>query len=156
MRPRLLHDVGDHKYVQAGDDPDKQMLNVLLERGASAALASKVQTIVKNVSYTNEIKRPEKVREVLLEHPELGIVQDADRIDAIGAIGVGRCFTYGAAKAPERGMQGTVDHFDVKLLKLEALMKVRRAATVVKPSSRKLTRHRLNQEDASAKRGLKD
>ncbi|KAF4303843.1 putative hd domain containing protein [Botryosphaeria dothidea] len=107
----LLHDVGDHKYLQPGEDSEKQIMTVLLERGASAALASKVHTIAKNVSYTNEIKDPMKVREVLLEHPELGIVQDADRLDAIGAIGVGRCFTFGAAKA-NRGMQGAVDHFE--------------------------------------------
>ncbi|OJD31934.1 hd domain-containing protein [Diplodia corticola] len=118
----LVHDVGDHKYLQPGEDAGQQILNVLLERGASAALASKVHTIAKNVSYTNEIKDPEKVRDVLLEHPELAVVQDADRLDAIGAIGVGRCFSFGAAKS-ERSMQGAVDHFEVKLERLEAMMK---------------------------------
>ncbi|GME40575.1 hd domain-containing protein [Neofusicoccum parvum] len=134
----LLHDVGDHKYAQPGEDPEKQIVNVLLERGASAALASKVHTIVKNVSYTNEIRDAEKVREALLEHPELGIVQDADRIDAIGAIGVGRCFTFGAAKAPERGMQGTVDHFEEKLVRLEAMMKTESGRRLAKERTERL------------------
>ncbi|KAH7058960.1 HD domain-containing protein [Macrophomina phaseolina] len=133
----LLHDVGDHKYLQPGEDAERQITNVLLDRGASAALASKVHTIAKNVSYTNEIKDPEKVREVLLEYPELAIVQDADRLDAIGAIGVGRCFTFGAAKA-NRGMQGAVDHFEVKLERLEAMMKTKPGMRLAKERTERL------------------
>ncbi|KAL0260420.1 hypothetical protein SLS55_004107 [Diplodia seriata] len=133
----LVHDVGDHKYLQPGEDAEKQILEVLLERGASAALASKVHTIAKNVSYTNEIKDPEKVRDALLEHPELAIVQDADRLDAIGAIGVGRCFAFGAAKS-DRSMQGAVDHFEVKLERLEAMMKTETGRRLAKERTERL------------------
>lgn len=43
--------------------------------------------------------------------------------DSIGAVGIGRLFTYGGAKAPHRGMGGSVDHMGEKLYKLEAMMK---------------------------------
>ena len=48
-------------------------------------------------------------------------MQDADRLDALGAIGVGRTFTYGGAKG--RGLADTIRHFEEKLVKLEGMMK---------------------------------
>ena len=126
----LFHDLNDRKYSTrtvkfAADieDPETQVKRVLLRLGASQELARKVQIIVKNVSYTNEVLDPAHTRGVVLQYPELAIVQDADRLDAMGAIGIGRAFTYGGAKAPGRGMQGSVDHFEEKLEKLEPLMK---------------------------------
>ncbi|KAI4145698.1 MAG: hypothetical protein LQ340_006200 [Diploschistes diacapsis] len=126
----LFHDLNDRKYLTrtvmfASDieDPETQVKRVLLQLGASQALARKVQIIVKNVSYTNETLDPAHNRGVVLQHPELAIVQDADRLDAIGAIGIGRVFAYGATKAPSRGLQGSVDHFSVKLERLEGMMK---------------------------------
>jgi HD superfamily phosphodiesterase len=121
----LLHDVGDSKYAEPGQDTENQIAEILLERGATDTLALKVQMIAKNVSYTNEVKNPRLVRAILTKHPELAIVQDADRLDAIGAIGIGRAFTFGGAKRLQEGMQGTIKHFSEKLEKLETMMKVR-------------------------------
>jgi uncharacterized protein len=119
----LLHDVGDHKYAKPGEDVERQVRNVLLEHGASADLATKVQTIVKHVSYSNEVRNPQSVIDVITRYPELAIVQDADRLDAIGAVGIGRCFSFGAAKFPDQAMGRAIDHFEEKLIKLEGMMK---------------------------------
>lgn len=119
----LLHDVGDKKYLQPGQDAFCIVQNLLTDFGADEVVSKKVQTIVTNVSYSSEIKNPEKVLEVIQGFPELAVVQDADRLDAIGAVGIGRTFTFGGAKRAEGGMNGTLEHFTDKLEKLEGMMK---------------------------------
>ncbi|KAH9878737.1 hypothetical protein IAQ61_002011 [Plenodomus lingam] len=119
----LLHDVGDHKYATPDQDSEAYIATLLQQHGAPAALAHKVQDIVTCVSYSHEVRNPEKVRVMLQKHPELAIVQDADRLDAIGAVGIGRCFSFGAAKLPEQGMERVVAHFADKLYRLEGMMK---------------------------------
>ncbi|KAF2002986.1 hypothetical protein P154DRAFT_107884 [Amniculicola lignicola CBS 123094] len=119
----LLHDVGDYKYAKPNEDVENQICNLLRERGASQELATKVQDIVKHVGYTNESKNPQSVVDVLAKYPELAIVQDADRLDAIGAVGVARCFTFGGARRQGQSMAVAVDHFYEKLVKLPGMMK---------------------------------
>ncbi|EEY14279.1 HD domain containing protein [Verticillium alfalfae VaMs.102] len=119
----LLHDVGDKKYLQPGQDHTRLVHDVLLERGAPEALAVEIQTICLGVSYSSEVKDPNAVVALLARVPELAVVQDADRLDAIGAVGVGRCFTFGGAKGGGRGLQGAIDHFEEKLLRIEGMMK---------------------------------
>ncbi|KAG7108046.1 hypothetical protein HYQ44_012761 [Verticillium longisporum] len=119
----LLHDVGDKKYLQPGQDQTRLVHDVLLERGAPEALAAEIQTICLGVSYSSEVKDPTAVVALLARVPELAVVQDADRLDAIGAVGVGRCFTFGGAKGGGRGLQGAIDHFEEKLLRIEGMLK---------------------------------
>jgi len=118
----LLHDVGDRKYLKPGEDPNTLVQNLLLSLGASAVLAQTVQTICSGVSYSSEIQDRQKVLDVIKEHPELAVVQDADRLDAIGAVGVGRVFTYGSART-SRSMQESMGMYEKKLFDREASMK---------------------------------
>ena len=127
----LLHDLADRKYVPSTADAENLIANTLLDRGSSDGLALKVQLIARNVAWTAEQANPRMNRAVVGQHPELAVVQDADRLDAIGAIGIGRTFTYGGAKTGqgrrgEGGLEETVKHFGEKLEKLEGLMKVQK------------------------------
>lgn len=61
-------------------------------------LREKVQDIVNAVSYSGEVKDPNRAVRVLQRHPELRPVQDADRLDALGAVGLGRCFAFRGAR----------------------------------------------------------
>lgn len=119
----LLHDVGDRKYLLPGQDSTTLVRDVLHERGCPADLADKVQDLVLHVSFSSEKKDPQKVLNKIASIPELAIVQDADRLDAIGAVGIARCFTFGGAKMSARGLSGCVDHFEEKLELLEGMMK---------------------------------
>lgn len=118
----LLHDVGDKKYLKAGEDASTLVSQLLRSLGADEQLAQKVQTICLGVSYSSEIKDPARVQELIKKHPELAVVQDADRLDAIGAVGIGRCFTFSGAKSAP-SMNNSREHFDDKLLKLHTMMK---------------------------------
>ena len=117
----LLHDVGDKKYLKEGEDGTQLIANVLRSFGAPDDLADKVQVICLGVSYSSEVKDPAAVTALIAQHPELAVVQDADRLDAIGAVGIGRTFAFGGAR--NRDMSQTVDHFDEKLVRLAGMMK---------------------------------
>ncbi|KAL7963805.1 hypothetical protein V8C34DRAFT_300285 [Trichoderma compactum] len=117
----LMHDVGDRKYLKPGEDASRMIFMALTSLGASEALADKIQTICLGVSYSSEIKDLARVRDLIKQHPELAVVQDADRLDAIGAVGIGRAFTFGGAKGRDLG--DSIGHFEEKLLKLETMMK---------------------------------
>lgn len=126
----LLHDVGDKKYLEPGQDATTLVRDVLLARGADAQLAAQVQELALHVSFSSEIKDPARVRSVIERMPELAIVQDADRLDAIGAVGIGRCFAFTGAKGRKgdasgkgEGLDGSIEHFKEKLELLHGMMK---------------------------------
>jgi uncharacterized protein len=118
----LLHDVGDKKYLKADEDASTLVHKLLLSLGADEQLAQKIQAICLGVSYSSEIKDPARVESLIKTYPELAVVQDADRLDAIGGVGIGRCFTFGGART-SRSMDNTVQHFDDKLVRLLGMMK---------------------------------
>lgn len=138
----LLHDVGDKKYAQPGEQPERLITDLLSKNGCPPRFVAKVSMIVEHVSYTNELKRPQLVKAILGAHPELAIVQDADRLDAIGAVGIARCFAYGAAKASDRGLEGSIEHFTEKLEKLEGMMKTETGRQLARERTERLTSFR--------------
>ncbi|KAH7410770.1 HD domain-containing protein [Cadophora sp. MPI-SDFR-AT-0126] len=133
----LLHDVGDRKYLTEGQDPTTQVRDLLHNFGASPSLAQKVQAICLGVSFTSEIKDPSQVMELIAQYPELAVVQDADRLDAIGSVGIGRVFTYGGART-ERDMQGSVEMMDWKLFRLEGMMKTEKGREMAKERTERM------------------
>ena len=127
MLAALIHDVGDHKYSKPGQtDEDRKVAGekLLIANGVDPSLAKVAQAIGNAVSYTNECRDPEYVRQLIIQHPELAIVQDADRLDALGPVGIARTFTYNGSKPEEGGtMQSAITHVRVKLIKLSGMMK---------------------------------
>lgn len=149
----LLHDVGDRKYHTTADDPTRLANNFLLSIDCPPLMAQNAQDIVNHVSYSHETKHPTAVANVLARLPELGIVQDADRLDAIGAVGIGRTFTYGASVRCgkvlelEKGqgtvvlgssMRNSIEHFVDKLEKLEGMMKTRTGREMARERTERL------------------
>lgn len=141
----LLHDVGDKKYASPpknkNEEDDKPIIaSFLIDKGASEELARKVERIVMHVSYSSEIKDPQKVLDLIAQIPELAIVQDADRLDALGAVGIGRTFTFGGARGRE--MEETIQHFEDKLENLDARMKTETGRAMAKERTRRIKQFR--------------
>jgi len=95
----LLHDVGDYKFF--GGDEEAGVLFVkkwLSSLKVTEELADKMLTVISHISYKNTL--PESGNRKKQDSPnfpskEFMAVCDADRLDAIGAIGIARVFTYG-------------------------------------------------------------
>jgi len=88
----LLHDIADAKFYD-GDERigPKMATDFLTKLGVSKAVIDQVVYIIENISFKNSLTKGAPK-----EHPiALQIVQDADRLDAIGAIGIARAFNYG-------------------------------------------------------------
>jgi len=88
----LVHDIGDHKFCTEEDAQEKLITQLLNEVGCDKISIDEVLQIVKTVSYkgADVETKPKSL--------EGRIVQDADRLDAIGAIGIARAFAYGGNK----------------------------------------------------------
>ena len=114
-----LHDIDDRKIVYHGAHVGVN--DFLLLNHVDAHTSERVKDIIDNLSYSSSLKGK---KETTLEGQ---IAQDADRLDALGAIGIARAFAYGGNKGrllvdPTHATPATVDHFDEKLFKLEGLM----------------------------------
>ena len=106
----VLQSSGATQDTRETMDPDTFIYNTLISLGASSTLAATIQTIVPYVSLSHERKNPEKVQAMLLQHPELGVIQDADRLDAVGLTGMVRAMIFGGIRARPTGMQGGIDY----------------------------------------------
>ncbi len=85
----LVHDLGDHKLFKGENAQEVLISNLLKKLNCDNFLINKILEIVKTVSYkgANVSTTPTSL--------EGKIVQDADRLDAIGAIGIARAFAFG-------------------------------------------------------------
>lgn len=131
----LLHDIADAKF-HGGDEsiaPAKAR-DFLTSLGVRPSIIDQVATLIENISFKSNIDA------LPVRSPELDIVQDADRLDAIGAIGIARAFHYGGYKNREIynpeippltdltsekykiSTAPTLNHFYEKLLRLKDLM----------------------------------
>jgi len=90
----LLHDIADPKFHQ-GDESigPKKAREFLLENNVDSKVIEHVTQIIKNMSFKNSLDP-----DASFSSQEMEVVQDADRLDAIGAIGIARCFNYGGYK----------------------------------------------------------
>lgn len=139
----LLHDIADPKFHNGDETLALKISKDFLEEiHVNAKLIEQVLFVIKNISFKNRAEAP--------ENPplELQIVQDADRLDAIGAIGIARTFNFGGFKnnlmyhpeiKPNLGMNKeeykksngtTINHFYEKLLLLKDLMNTETAKKI--------------------------
>lgn len=90
----LLHDIADSKFY-AGDEEigPRKAGDFLHSLSLDGEKIEHVQSIIRHMSYKNSFDQKQS-----FHSKELEIVQDADRLDAIGAIGVARAFHYGGFK----------------------------------------------------------
>ncbi len=104
----LLHDADDHKLFHTENNQNAR--SFLVSHGVDAEKTERIIAAVNSVSFSrNRGKRPETI--------EGKIVQDADRLDAIGAVGIARTFAYGGEHG--RGPDDSIAHFHEKLLLLK-------------------------------------
>jgi uncharacterized protein len=129
----LMHDVNDRKYISESSLSISEHLKRL---DCDEPLSQAVDTIVHHVSFTKECGNPEMVAEIVGKFPELGVVQDADRIDAVGAVGIGRLFTYGGAK--NRNLQLSMEHFEERLMRTGDRMKTATGKAIISERMQRL------------------
>lgn len=137
----LLHDVDDYKLTGQNIGSSSRACALLIKYGYSEEIISAVSEIIRTVSYKG---RDSEVPKTL----EGKVVQDADRLDALGAVGIARAFQYGGAHSrkmydpsdpPKAEMSAdeyvnsrstTVNHFYEKLLHIKDMINTNTAKMI--------------------------
>ena len=145
----LLHDVDDRKLFDSKDYDNAR--GFMGDNGIPSEMQERIVHVISQISYKGKDS-------VVPDTLEGKIVQDADRLDAIGAIGIGRAFAYGGSKARPMHVPGedfledmdaetyynhentTINHFYEKLLLLKDMMNTRAARELAEG------RHRFMEE----------
>lgn len=149
----LLHDIADWKFHGGDYEAGPRAARAwLLSQQVPEATVARVEQVIREVSFKGlGVDTP-------VTSPEAAVVQDADRLDAIGAIGVGRAFAYGGHKGRplhdpatppvahadfehyKQSTAPTLNHFYEKLLHLKDRLHT--------PAARQLAaeRHRFMEE----------
>ncbi len=148
----LLHDLDDWKLGNSNQENLPIARKLLLENGASKEFIEKVIAIINEVSFKGAgiETKPSSIESM--------VVQDADRLDAIGAIGIARTFAYGGYKnqplhnpdlkpnlhkdfeAYKKTRTSTINHFYEKLLLLKDRLNTKTAKELA------IQRHRFMEQ----------
>ncbi len=131
----LLHDIADAKFHNGDESIGPRIARDFLQKQQIAEeVIEHIVKIIENISYKNSLEGQK------FTSLELQIIQDADRLDAIGAIGIARAFVYGGYKnnliynpnlkpnlnldkeTYKKSDTTTINHFYEKLLKLKDIM----------------------------------
>ena len=89
----LLHDIADSKFHNGDESIGPKVAREFLEgQEVEESVIVHIENIISNISYKGGNF------EQKFTSPELAVIQDVDRLDAIGAIGIARCFNYGGFK----------------------------------------------------------
>ena len=145
----LLHDIADRKLNNGGTQKGiVKIRNFLLSISTEQKMIEEIIEIVITSSYSNSFMKDGTRR--IMKTREGQIVQDADRLDAIGAIGIARAFAYGGHKGRVlydpaikpcnptstkqyiKAKSHTINHFYEKLLLLKDLMNTKTAKKLAK------------------------
>lgn len=118
-----LHDMQDDKLAAQAETAS--LADCLQTIGAEKEDIDFALSAIPYISYRKHPKLPEGTP------IEICIVQDADRLDAMGAIGIARTFAYGGAKG--RPLGESLAHFEEKLLLLYDLLSTPEARELAKP-----------------------
>jgi uncharacterized protein len=134
----LLHDIADDKIIKDEEKGIRQIKDLLTNLTVAQEDVEKIIEIIKNMSFKGGNNAP-------LQTIEGKIVQDADRLDAIGAIGIARTFAFAGSRGSliydptikiresmskeeyRHGKSTAINHFYEKLLKLSKLMNTKSA-----------------------------
>ena len=137
----LLHDIADAKFHDGDESVGPKIAKDFLDSiNVEPEVIEHVVNIINNISFKNSLSNDGLTK---FSSKELQIVQDADRLDAIGAIGIARAFNYGGFKNRElynpditpnlnltkeeykKSATPTINHFYEKLLLLKGKMNTR-------------------------------
>ena len=151
----LLHDIADSKFHNGDDTVGPRVARkFLLQHNVDSFVINSVIDIINNISFNKSLETNNKPNSI-----ELDVVQDADRLDAIGAIGIARCFNYGGFKnrklfdpsiKPNLKMSKeeyknskapTINHFYEKLLLLSDKMNTKTGKKIAKDRHQFMTEY---------------
>jgi uncharacterized protein len=132
-----LHDIADPKFYDGDESVGPKIATKFLEeQNVAKDIIAHVINIIKHIYFKNSLETSGKK----FTSKELEVVQDSDRLDSIGAIGIARCFNYGGFKnralynpeippnlnmtkeAYKNSSAPTINHFYEKLLLLKDKM----------------------------------
>ena len=142
----LLHDIADSKFHNGDEElGPKRAVEFMSSQNISSPQITEVELIIKNMSFRNAFDRE---KDPVCDRLEFKIVQDADRLDAIGAIGVSRALHYGGYKnrliydpeiqplqfdskeAYKKSDGPSLNHFYEKLLKIKGQLHTKTAIEI--------------------------